>query len=359
MKIHKGAAVAALTLAVSVGATVTSSSGAQAASRSDYPKPVMQYVKHPAGFPDSTEVVRVGNKLRCSVPIGRAVKGDAAAGVRTDLVPLVTELMRQTEDKYHYNIRGGDTGGYMCRFIKRGGVEVPSLGPSNHAYGRAVDINWNTNPQSSTFRSDLPPAVVSLWIRHGFYWGGHYSGTPDTMHFEYVGARSAINGYYQHAVAEGKGTPPPPPPSTCPSATLASYPVVKSGSSGTAVKLAQCKLRTSGATITADGVFGSKTAAAVSAFQRSHGLKGDGVVGAHTWTALLAQGSSPTLKSGSRGADVTRLQQALRASGQSLSVDGVFGSGTARAVTAYQGRVGLKKDGVVGAQTWAALKAGK
>lgn len=359
MKFHKVAAVAAVSLAVSVGGALTSPSTADAAPRSAYPKAVMTYVKHPAGFPDSTEVVRVGNKLRCSVPIGRAVKGDAAAGVRTDLVPLVTELMRQTEDKYHYNIRGGDTGGYVCRFIKRNGAEVPSLGPSNHAYGRAIDINWNSNPQSSTFRSDLPPAVVSLWIRHGFYWGGHYSSTPDTMHFEYVGARSAINSYYQHAVAEGKGTTPPPPPPACPSATLASYPLLKSGSSGTAVKLAQCKLRTSGATITADGAFGTKTADAVAAFQRSRGLKGDGVIGAHTWTALLAQGTSPTLKSGSRGSDVTRLQQALRASGQSIAIDGVFGKGTATAVSNYQGRVGLKKDGVVGAQTWAALKAGK
>jgi peptidoglycan hydrolase-like protein with peptidoglycan-binding domain len=39
---------------------------------------------------------------------------------------------------------------------------------------------------------------------------------------------------------------------------------------------------------TADGVFGSATAAAVKAFQQSKGLTADGVVGSATWTALAA-----------------------------------------------------------------------
>jgi peptidoglycan hydrolase-like protein with peptidoglycan-binding domain len=37
-----------------------------------------------------------------------------------------------------------------------------------------------------------------------------------------------------------------------------------------------------------DGSFGSRTEQAVKAFQTMRGLKADGVVGAKTWTALLA-----------------------------------------------------------------------
>ncbi|MDN5803198.1 MAG: M15 family metallopeptidase, partial [Microlunatus sp.] len=298
---------------LSLGLVLGGGGLAHAYPRSAYPGPVMKYVAHPPGFPDSRDVIKRGSSLTCKVPLGTATQGDVSVRVRKDLVPLVRELMRQTEAKYRYNLRPGDTGGYNCRFI------AGTTTPSNHAYGRAIDINWKSNPRSSKFTSNLPPKVVSLWIRHGFYWGGHYRTTPDTMHFEYVGARGNIDKYYRAAVKERGGSTPPPSP-TCPSATLRSYPTVKQGSSGTAVKVVQCKLRTSGASLRADGVFGPATKSAVVKFQKSRGLGVDGVVGPRTWTALLAQGSSPTLRQGAKGKDVTRLQQALRASGQKLAV---------------------------------------
>jgi hypothetical protein len=58
------------------------------------------------------------------------------------------------------------------------------------------------------------------------------------------------------------------------------------------------------------------------------------------------------LSIGSRGSDVVRLQQKLRNAGFSPGgVDGVFGSRTRAAVTAYQRAHGLTRDGVVGAHT--------
>ena len=63
-----------------------------------------------------------------------------------------------------------------------------------------------------------------------------------------------------------------------------------------------------------------------------------------------------TLKSGMSGSDVAALQHALKGKGfYSGTVDGDFGSGTKRAVKAFQRSVGLKADGVVGSGTRDAL----
>src|SRR3954449_10692833 len=64
----------------------------------------------------------------------------------------------------------------------------------------------------------------------------------------------------------------------------------------------------------------------------------------------------PTLRSGSQGEWVTYLQQLLSQAGfDPGAVDGDFGNATLQAVTSFQSNRGLTADGVVGAQTWAAL----
>ncbi|MCB1005544.1 MAG: peptidoglycan-binding protein [Acidimicrobiales bacterium] len=64
----------------------------------------------------------------------------------------------------------------------------------------------------------------------------------------------------------------------------------------------------------------------------------------------------PALGVGSAGPDVVTLQERLVALGfDPGSVDGNFGPGTATAVQAFQTSAGLTADGVVGAETWAAL----
>lgn len=66
----------------------------------------------------------------------------------------------------------------------------------------------------------------------------------------------------------------------------ASRPVLRQGDSGPDVLYLQTLLSSVGDPIDADGAFGPKTAAAVKAFQKAHGLTADGVVGPKTWTAL-------------------------------------------------------------------------
>jgi murein DD-endopeptidase MepM/ murein hydrolase activator NlpD len=63
-----------------------------------------------------------------------------------------------------------------------------------------------------------------------------------------------------------------------------------------------------------------------------------------------AAGGRPTLKKGSKGADVIYLQQKV-----GTAADGDFGPNTHKAVVAFQTSKGLAADGIVGPKTWAAI----
>ena len=155
---------------------------------------------------------------------------------------------------------------------------------------------------------------------------------------------------------------------------------LRQGSTGSAVEQLQFWLNTlaqydAGIPSTAvDGVFGSRTAAAVQAFQRREGLTADGVVGRTTWTTLYnefrsiqSDNGTPNaypgtpLRQGSRGQSVRLVQFWLKiartvyASLRSVTVDGVFGAATAAAVKRFQSYFGLTSDGVVGRTTWQKL----
>ena len=155
---------------------------------------------------------------------------------------------------------------------------------------------------------------------------------------------------------------------------------LRQGSTGSAVEQLQFWLNTlaqydAGIPSTAvDGVFGSRTAAAVRAFQRREGLTADGVVGRTTWTTLYnefrsiqSDNGTPNaypgtpLRQGSRGQSVRLVQFWLKiartvyASLRSVTVDGMFGAATAAAVKRFQSYFGLTSDGVVGRTTWQKL----
>ena len=170
-----------------------------------------------------------------------------------------------------------------------------------------------------------------------------------------------------------------------------SYPgsPIRQGDSGTAVFTLQRQLNRITkdypflGLLTVDGVFGAKMAATVRAFQKQFNLTADGVVGRQAWykisyiyvsvkdlAELTSEGevSSGTLsdgtwggtvlRTGSTGSAVEQLQFWLNTLAQyessipSLTVDGVYGTGTANAVRAFQRKYGLTVDGVVGRATW-------
>lgn len=67
-----------------------------------------------------------------------------------------------------------------------------------------------------------------------------------------------------------------------------SRPTVRRGSSGAAVKQAQCYLNNSirGQRLVQDGIFGPVTDAATRKFQQCADITVDGIIGAQTWSHL-------------------------------------------------------------------------
>ena len=142
-------------------------------------------------------------------------------------------------------------------------------------------------------------------------------------------------------------------------------PMLYRGGTGDAVKTLQEKLNAKGFDSgNVDGIFGAKTYAAVTAFQKANSLGVDGIVGKLTWAKLYDATpvnvtpvtTQPMLRTGSRGDAVRKLQEMLNAKGYTCgNVDGIFGSKTKAAVLAFQKANGLGADGIVGPLTWGKL----
>lgn len=173
--------------------------------------------------------------------------------------------------------------------------------------------------------------------------------------------------------AHGTGSVPGASPVPHPPAS-SGPPVLTTGSRGDAVRLLQQLLINHGAKISLDGSFGPATKSAVIAFQRSHGLGGDGIVGPKTWAALTTAGGNqpvpapapaiphpqPTIRKGSNGQAVRVAQEALnRKLRTRLVVDGNFGNATDAATRQFQTNIRnffhlphFVVDGIIGPATW-------
>lgn len=124
----------------------------------------------------------------------------------------------------------------------------------------------------------------------------------------------------------------------------------------------------------ADGVFGTQTALAITAFQKNNSLSADGLAGAQTLNALYSAaakandyvaGSTSTdpdsavatgLRIGDSGSQVKAMQQKLIALKYLTGgADGIFGPKSFLALQAFQSNNKLAADGIAGKQTLAKL----
>lgn len=151
--------------------------------------------------------------------------------------------------------------------------------------------------------------------------------------------------------------------------------VLRLGSLGDAVRALQSRLITLNYLMgTADGIFGTQTAAAVSAFQRNNSLAADGIAGSQTLGLVYsanARANTPaasataappeqatSLRIGDSGSAVTAMQQRLIALNYLTGrADGMFGPRTFLALQAFQEKNRLDADGVAGQLTLAKLNS--
>jgi Putative peptidoglycan binding domain len=120
--------------------------------------------------------------------------------------------------------------------------------------------------------------------------------------------------------------------------------ILKRGLSGEPVKVLQAKLA-----VTADGIFGPGTEAALKEYQKKHGLLVDGVAGPDTFMQMGLY-ELVLLAPGTVGESVKKLQQAL-----GVAADGRFGPATQKALRDFQAKHGLDADGLAGPATLAKM----
>jgi peptidoglycan hydrolase-like protein with peptidoglycan-binding domain len=195
-------------------------------------------------------------------------------------------------------------------------------GTSNHGHGFAVDVD------------DV--AGGRAWMdSHGDEYGYYETVPRESWHFDCT--RTEMKFQIQ----------------TCPFSTL------RHGSVDADVRLLAARF---GVSISKS--FGSRLDEKVRYFQRTHGLKADGVVGPATWLKVL-RGSYrlPELRrgSGKKGTRAALFVLILKRRLRSLGYRGffmnntVYGTGTERAVKKFQRERGLPVDGTVGPKTWRRL----
>ncbi len=137
-----------------------------------------------------------------------------------------------------------------------------------------------------------------------------------------------------------------------------------------------------------DGTYSPATQAAVASFQTAAGIEADGITGPVTWQKLLpdpdevatipaseaptattpapaaasaspeSPSGPPILRLGAEGSAVSQLQRELQTLGYyDGPIDGGFGELTEAAVTAFQTKLQITVDGVVGPSTWDTLSS--
>ncbi len=137
--------------------------------------------------------------------------------------------------------------------------------------------------------------------------------------------------------------------------TLPTYPEIEPGTSSRAVRTLQCVLNdTQFGPVTEDGSYGPETKAAIKELTGNFegGIENRFLVRTWYWTILFSQSNKLFgLEHGDSGVRVKTLQRALRADGETLTIDGDFGPQTRAQVRVFQEKCDIRVTGRVNDQT--------
>jgi hypothetical protein len=154
------------------------------------------------GTPSASSTTVAGTGINASATVAPA--NDNLAGILANSgatktgIPLSTisgpgGLSADVNSQYAGNFQG------FVNELKASGYQINSLGGynyrniagtdtlSNHAFGKAIDINPATNPDTGrggALVTDMPPNVSEMASKYGLNWGGDWNSKKDAMHFE-------------------------------------------------------------------------------------------------------------------------------------------------------------------------------
>ena len=167
--------------------------------------------------------------------------------------------------------------GYSYRKVGGVGLSNSTL-LSIHSFGAAIDINpgdydndyflgKGNDLRDKSNPYCIPDEVIDIFASYGWFWGGDFEISADTMHFQYLGL--------EFLSYQGKS----------PFRELK----YKNGTlmSGNDVKNLQQRLNRLGYKVTVDGKYAKSTETAIKKFQKNNKLKVTGVVDYSTWEKLI------------------------------------------------------------------------
>ncbi|ABX41575.1 peptidoglycan-binding protein [Lachnoclostridium phytofermentans] len=234
----------------------------------------------PVGFRSATEAAK--NMKVITVPVwkmdvaGKKYPSTMKLSIHKKLADGVSSIFKEIYDlpmKFPVKTMLGFS------YRKVGGVGLSqSTLLSIHSFGAAIDINPGDYDNDYFLgkgndlrnRSNpycIPDEVIEIFASYGWFWGGDFEISADTMHFQYLGL--------EFLSYQGKN----------PFRELK----YKDGTvmSGIDVKNLQQRLNRLGYKVTVDGTYGKNTETVIKKFQKDNKLKETGVVNYSTWEKLI------------------------------------------------------------------------
>lgn len=239
---------------------------------------------------------------------------------------------------------------------------------------RLKELGYYTGRVDGKFGSGSVNALKAFQMKNGLESDGIAGSGTYALLFSYLAKPAVEVPTLAPVTATPKPTPSPTPAPQYPTnITKSNVTLIREGTTGTAVLLLQQRLTELGYyTASMDSVCRTVDVSAIRLFQQKNGLEADGVAGYETQKLLYSSSalkntttsgttgiSYVTLRMGSSGAAVTRLQNRLIALGYLAngSADGKYGAKTADAIISFQRASGLVRDGIAGQETQSLLYA--